>query len=149
MLSINESGKLVASSLQPKPESKAAVKRREIKESFQRLKKLLKPGNTVHCVLRHVSKSGMQRRIDFYVMKGNEPWYITYDIGKVCDYRQHHDGGLVVGGAGMDMGFSVVYNLGRTLFPKGFKLAKGQYGRNGDKSGFDDDGGYALKHSWL
>ena len=68
------------------------------------------------------------------------------------------------------MGFEVVYNLGRQLFPKGFGtvsyggicpqtkeeaerlVATGKTsfcGRNGDKSGWDNDGGYALKHRWL
>lgn len=44
----------------------------------------------------------------------------------------------------MDMTFEVVYELGHYLYPKGFKLSKGQYGRNGDTSGYDKDGGYAL-----
>ena|ERR1035437_1828097 len=51
------------------------------------------------------------------------------------------------GGCGMDMGFHLVYNLGRTLFPEGFKV-EGR-GRNGDASGWDKDGGYALKQRWI
>ena len=82
------------------------------------------------------------------------------------------------------MGFSVVYDLGRCLYPDGFAnsegiapvgkkmntgwfrghhakpltkddmaamVAKGWkfHGRNGDPSGWDDDGGYALKQRWL
>jgi len=77
--------------------------------------------------------------------------------------------GLKVNGCGMDMCFSTVYNLGRALFPEGFgergkmpmghivrpgtpvlaakAVAKGAkfYGRNADPSGWDKDGGYALK----
>ena len=45
------------------------------------------------------------------------------------------------------MGFEIVYNLGRKLFHDGFKV-EGR-GRNGDMSGHDNDGGYALKHRWL
>jgi hypothetical protein len=47
--------------------------------------------------------------------------------------------GIKIGGCGMDMGFSLVYDLGRTLYPRGFKVN----GR-GRK-----DGGYALKQEWL
>lgn len=73
----------------------------------------------------------------------------------------------------MDMGFAVVYNVSHAMFPDGFGVegttrlgktirstSKAQaakhiqlgaefYGRNGDKSGWDHDGGYALKQSWL
>ena len=47
----------------------------------------------------------------------------------------------------MDMGFALVYELSRELYPKGFKVAG--VGRNGDTSGHDKDGGYALKQRWL
>lgn len=50
-------------------------------------------------------------------------------------------GGVRVGGCGMDMGFALVYDLGRTLYPKGVK--KGYSGSP------ESDGGYALKHEWL
>lgn len=47
----------------------------------------------------------------------------------------------------MDMGFSVVYNLSSALFPDGFKTTG--FGRNGDTSGWDKDGGYKLKQEWI
>lgn len=110
------------------------------------LLKILKPGDQVTCILRHVSRSGMSRRIDFYKMGKGEPRYLSTYIADLLEYPCGGHG-VVVGGCGMDMGFSVVYNLGSTLFPKGFKV-KG-IGRNGDKSGHDKDGGYALKCTWL
>jgi hypothetical protein len=84
------------------------------------------------------------------------------------------DAGLWVAGCGMDMCFATVYNLGRMLFPEGFgelawrtsdptatipagrpqtpveaaaMVADGFVfrGRNGDSSGWDTDGGYALR----
>lgn len=79
--------------------------------------------------------------------------------------------GLRFGGCGMNMGFSGVYSLGRALFPDGFgtmgkkdgakdiratshrhakALQKRGYvfrGRNGDSSGWDNDGGYALGYT--
>ena len=116
-------------------------------EAIQHLRKILKPNDTVYCVLRHVSSSGMTRRIDFYSFKGGAPRYLSGYMSKAIGLRRHKDGGLIVQGCGMDMGFSCVYDLGRTLFPKGFKVAG--IGRNGDTSGHDTDGGYALKSEWL
>jgi hypothetical protein len=54
--------------------------------------------------------------------------------------------GLRVSGCGMDMGFDIVYNLGRFLFPKGD--GKTVTGRNGDTKP-ETDGGYLLKQEWL
>lgn len=113
-------------------------------ESIQALRKILKPRDTVYCVLRHVSSSGMSLRIDFYVVKKGAIVYLTGWVGSALEYRRHSDGGLVVGGCGMDMGFAVVYNLGETLWPKGTKKPHGV--RNGEP---DSDGGYALRSEWL
>lgn len=123
----------------------AKVSAAEKAESIRELKKLLRPGSEVQCVLRHVSASGMSRRIDFFVIKGNETRRLTYLISRVLDYSlSNKDGALVVQGCGMDMGFSVVYGLGATLWPKGTKKPHGR--RNGEP---DHEGGYALKHRWL
>lgn len=99
----------------------------ELKEAKQTIKRLIGNKHTVYCNLNHVSKSGMQRVISFQMSK-------------------KHDG-LTVNGCGMDMGFSVVYNLSSILYPKGFKV--NGVGRNGDTSGWDNNGGYKLKHIWL
>lgn len=122
------------------------MKTTEQKECIKDLRKLIKAGNTVYTILRHVSSSGMTRHIDLLVMKKNQPHRITWSAAKAMGYRMK-DGSIVTQGCGMDMGFDLVYNLSRTLFPKGFKV-KGM-GRNGDTSGHDKDGGYALNHRWL
>lgn len=111
------------------------------------LLKILKPSDKVYCVLRHDSRSGMSRRIDFYKMTRDSPRYLSGYVGdllehKLANYRD--GGGLVVGGCGMDMGFSVVYNLGAALWPKGTDKPHGT--RNGEP---DSAGGYALKSEWL
>jgi hypothetical protein len=106
-----------------------------------KLREILKPGDTVYCVLRSVSRSGMSRQIDFYA-EGME--YLTGYVSEACDYPRHRCGPLKVGGCGMDMGFSVVYNLGAVLWPNGTPEPHGR--RNGDP---DSSGGYALKHRWL
>ena len=118
--------------------------------AMENLKGLVKKGDTVYTVLRHVSSSGMSRSIDVFVIKNNQPRRITWAVGEVLGYKQdrNHEG-LKVGGAGMDMGFHVVYSLGRVMFPKGFKIGKNNHARNGDTSGYDKDGGYALNHESL
>lgn len=145
----------------------------EIQEAVRDLRALLSPGDTIDCVLRHVSRSGMYRSISLFQRGKNGPRDITYLVGLACCLKIDKHGGLGVGGCGMDMGFHVVYGLGRTLFPDGFGV-KGTYGedtdfrpisreaaaatvaqgaeyhgRNGDTSGWDNDGGYALRHNWL
>jgi hypothetical protein len=123
-------------------------------EAIVHLQSVLKPGDTIYTVLRHVSRSGMSRNIDLYYMQDGKPQWISAYVGHAIGSPQSRKNwersqGLTVGGCGMDMGFALVYDLSRTLFPDGFKLAKDQYGRNGDKSGYDRDGGYALRHQWL
>lgn len=124
--------------------------RQEQKETIRALRKMLRPGKEVYCKIESVSRSGMTRWISFYVVHRNQLRCINYDMARITWYgRDNKHDGLKVVGCGMDMGFKSVYDLGRVLYPKGFKLPKGQYGRNGDKSGFDTDGGYALKHRWI
>lgn len=141
-------------------------------EAITELRSLLKPGQKVYTILRHCSASGMSRIIDLAIPVRNsmhefpkrEDGSIDYDakprvvqtglgirsIGylaaKAVGDTFVNDGryGIKVGGCGMDMGFSLVYNLGATLWPKGTKKPHGR--RNGEP---DSAGGYALKHEWL
>ena len=111
-------------------------------EALARLHEILKPGDTVYTVLRHVSRSGMMREISV-IGPNNED--ITWHVMHVGGYRRSDKtGGLRVSGCGMDMGFHVVYNLGRAMWPDGTPEPHGT--RNGEP---DRDGGYALKHLWL
>lgn len=134
-------------------------------EAIAKLREWIKPGDTVYTILDHVSSSGMSRAIRVVILDHcQEPDPITgkcrpcspshpnWAVGKALGMRHWKRNGreqdaLVVGGCGMDMGFHLVYSLGRVLFPEGFKV-EGR-GRNGDTSGWDKDGGYALNHRWL
>ena len=88
----------------------------------EQLREVLKPGTTVQTILRSVSRSGMSREISAVV--------VTKD-GGVIDLDSHIARadigytfgklGLKVGGCGMDMGFALVYDLSRTLYPEGYK----------------------------
>ncbi len=123
----------------------------EKEEAEKALRKMCKPGSTVYTILRHVSSSGMSRRISCFIIdKDRKPLTIDWYIEKLGLYKRHKSKeGLIVGGCGMDMGFDVVYQTSGQLYPKGFKLAKNQHGRNGDTSGFDNNGGYALNQEWV
>lgn len=114
----------------------------------EHLREMLRPGDTVYTILRHVSRSGMSRRISCVVVVDDEARDITGAVGLATGYRisTKHEG-LIVNGAGMDMGFAVVYDLGRTLYPEGFDTPAG-YVRN-EPMTHDPDGGYALRHRWL
>lgn len=134
-------------------------------EFIAKLRETLKPGDTLHTVLRSVSRSGMQRVIDVYHLYANEKGemqkdWLSYWIAKACDFKfQDQRGkteGIKIDGCGMDMGFSIVYDLGRTLWPDGFECA-GEKCRSNDHSNGDrnrkphmhNDGGYALRQEWL
>lgn len=114
------------------------------------LKKWIKPGTMIYTKLESVSASGMSRRISVYAVrpacKGQPASIanITHAVTNVIGYTVSDKGGIVATGCGMDMGFHIVYSFGRGLWPKGTPKPHGT--RNGTP---DNDGGYALKHSWL
>ena len=97
---------------------KAEYETRHREECKAQLLKHLSKGDTIYSVLRHVSASGMSRRIDFYAIRDNKPIYLTgYIEGLLHSYKRHAKGdGLIVGGSGMDMCFHIVYNVASALF---------------------------------
>ncbi len=161
--------------------SKAQEARDEKARCIEQLREWLEPGDTVHTIIRHVARSGMSRHIGLVILSKNEDGGITdihpnYTVAQACGYPLNKSGdGLVVGGCGMDMGFSVVYDLSRVLFPDGFKCSGERCGSNdhanrsqegdcqycGDPSVLvccrdcrgkithTGDGGYALNQRWL
>ena len=125
--------------------------------SKEKLLELLKPGDTVYTILRHVSRSGMSRVIDLLIMFDGEPLSISGWASAVTDSRLDRDRwGLKIGGAGMDMGFELVYNLSYQLFKEGFGCIGEGCPANDHSNGDRDytphmhsDPGYALKQHWL
>lgn len=88
---------------------------------------------TIYTILRSKSASGMSREISLKVVKGGEIYDLTYSAGILLDMRltRSSHNALRVNGCGMDMGFSVVYNLASVLF-----------------SG-EERAGYKIRHQWL
>lgn len=138
----------------------------------EQLRDLLPPETTIHGVVRSIAKSGLSRRFSFFVVTNGSLRDITMLFGDATG-RLVKDGEVSVSGCGMDMGFAAVYDLGRALYPNGFGLIgtnpagkttraksvkhakqlqkKGFVfrGRNGDPSGWETDGGYALNHNYI
>jgi hypothetical protein len=136
----------------------------EIKHAQDRLMELLPKANyKVSTVLRHVSRSGMMRHISLFVAVEGEVIDITYYAAVLLGDNRADDGGIKITGCGMDMGFSLVYNLSRTLWPNGFDCigeGDGSYSTrcpsndhaNGDRNytpHHHSDSGYLLKHHWI
>lgn len=123
-------------------------------EARARLRELLPPGSTVYTVLRHVSRSGMNRNIDCYAMQDNAPRWISSLVSKATGISFNaKKESLTVGGCGMDMGFAVVYELAYALYPKGFACIGENCPSNDHSNQVDTKqhqaGGYALKQKWM
>lgn len=103
-----------------------AVRKQEQEEAMQNLREWLKPGDTVYLILRHVSRSGMQRSISPIVFLGgdtNNPRYLYWNVSKALGWREDREREAVkVDGCGMDMGFHLVYELAAELFGQGYDL---------------------------
>ena len=147
--------------------------KKEREEALAKLRELCPPGTTVYTKLNHVSRSGMSRSITPFLIVDGEPRYIACSVAVIFAQSRDKYDGLKIDGCGMDMGFALVYRLSFLLYPEGFGIeGKGPFGhkgrpatkekaaamvakdwtfrgRNGDTSGWDDDGGYALNQRWI
>lgn len=142
-------------------ETKKAAKAREQEEAREKLRKLLPPGSMVRSILRHVSRSGMVRHIDFYAFPANsdsgrggaDTYYLSGYIAAALGYRRTRSGALIVGGCGMDMAYHIVHSLSYALHGMTDEGSKAQEaGRNGwcfDPEPGQYRAGYSLRHESL
>ena len=88
------------------------------------LSKAYKEGGkpVVYCVIRKVAASGMSREIGFFVFTKTGPHWLNYYISELLGLRRGKNDGLVVSGAGMDMGFHVVSAVSSKLFGDDYSL---------------------------
>jgi hypothetical protein len=109
---------------------------------------------TLYTSCKHVSSSGMMRHIDVFAIVDNQPININWYIEKLGTYKRakNYDAknadSLRVGGCGMDMGFSVVYNVGHAIFRDYEITSLKVRGRNGEKYE-TTDAGYIITQRWL
>lgn len=121
----------------------AKVNRDEYDKAIAQLREWIKPGETVYTVLEHVSRSGMSRTIRVLIpalsRTHRDTCAVPSGLAARCDcpgtgidfLHPNHAVALVtghsldkgrgrdgikVGGCGMDMGFSLVYDLSHKLY---------------------------------
>ena len=107
----------------------------------QLLTHFLTEGDTIYTVLRSVAPSGMSRTMSLKVAKNGKIQDLTYYASIVLDYPLVEVNGtraIRVGGAGMDLGFHVVYSLARVLFRDKYE---------GQPEAVD--AGYSLSEAWI
>jgi hypothetical protein len=143
----------------------------EMAEAIDTLREILPPGATVYTVLRHVSASGMTRRIDLYSIQDGDMRWLSGYAKTALGYPRTKFDAITVGGWGMDMGYHLVHNLSRTLNTGGFGCVGDNCPSNDHSNGDRDytphmngapntfspgyvghwhsDGGYALRHRWI
>lgn len=125
----------------------------------------LAPGDVVMTSVKHVSRSGMSRDIAVY-LPGSDgvPVNVSHAVADAIDATWSHDRNAVrIHGAGMDMGFHIVYSLSRAVFADGFFCTgkpscpandhvneRGAEREAGYRRGRrHSDPGYALTHRWI
>jgi hypothetical protein len=151
--------------------SETRTRKEEAKaEAIAYLRELLPPGSTASTILRHVAPSGMTRWISVVVNMHDVTWAVARALGENYGGDQRHEG-IKVGGCGMDMGFSLIYNLSATLYPDGFDCigeGNGEHGTGCPSNDHSNDhydgppaseryaptrrhrsGGYAVSQRWL
>lgn len=97
------------------------ISKQDREEATASLRELCPEGSKVYCIVRHVSRSGMSRCIDCYVIRDNELIWISGYASKAMGMTLTQNG-IRVGGCGMNMCFALVYDLSRTLYRDGYKL---------------------------
>ena len=103
--------------------SKVTAEERE--NARARLQEMVKPGDTVYTVLRHVSRSGMSRSISVIIHTPEGPSDMSWAVAKLLGWSfDRRNDGVKVGGCGMDMGFYLVNRLAETLYPNGDALTQ-------------------------
>lgn len=101
-------------------------------------------GGTVYLVLRHVSRSGMTRFIDPFVIVDGRPQYLRHVPGMRWDANRT---GYRVNGCGMDMGLALVDQM--------MGAAARWFRRNGDPCGafeaLNGNGRWQdnVRHEWI
>lgn len=104
--------------------------------AMEQLNKWIKRGDTVYTVLRHVTRSGMNRSISLIHIRDGEPHDISGFAAAAIDCWKfdQKNGGIKIDGGGEDKGFVLVYNLSIAMYcPK-------KYNHND---------AYSLNHRWL
>lgn len=142
--------------VQAKPMSKAQEKRDRIERAVNYLREILPWGSTVYTSMKHVSRSGMYRRITVMASIRGEIVNIGPSVALAVGMKLHDDGSVGIGGCGSDMGFEIVYALGWAIHKdpwncvdtEGRKCPHNSHS-NRDASPVHEGNGYSLFHRWI
>jgi hypothetical protein len=125
----------------------------DLKETTTQLRKWCRPGTRVYTTVTHVAASGMSRRIRVFVIRKNEPKEISGWVGHLLGCKRHNDGGLVIHGCGMDMGYHIVMQMSYALHGRDSvgaeARAAAEQGRFFQPRPGNYRSGYSLIHNWL
>ena len=78
-------------------------------------------GQTIYATRRSASRSGMQRTLDFYVVKTGEIVRVSHLLAEIGKYRRNAEGEVVVKGCGFDPALDVIDSAG---FSMGMKFRR-------------------------
>ena len=98
--------------------NKQQIKEQQKIEAIERLKTWgVVDGATIYTTLKHVSASGMSRRIGCFVVLNGRIECINYQVADVLGlrYGMYKTGGVTGKGCGMDMGFWLAHALGGAM----------------------------------
>lgn len=93
--------------------------------ALDRLREIVPAGTTVYVILRKVAPSGMSRNMSAVVFVDGEPRTLDGLILAAGIGQKPRNGadGVQMRGAGMDMGFALVYDLAWRLHNDGYSLS--------------------------
>lgn len=145
----------------------------EREEYLNKLREIVKPGDTLWTCVRSAARSGLSRKITVHkIGEDGEVYDWSGWVANALGLRRD-DTGIIVTGCGMDMGFWLIYELSARMWPNGHGcIGEGcpsNDHNNGDRDytphgngmaphrrevtiGADHwhrDSGYALRQRWL
>ena len=97
------------------------VDRKELKEYIEGGEKGYYQGykGVVYTIVKHVSRSGLNRLIDCYVIREGIPQNITASVAELLERKADWK---CVKCLGMDMEFELVYSVAQALYGDGYQL---------------------------
>ena len=87
----------------------------------------LKRGDVVYTDVLSVARSGMSRTIRVLICADNKIHDVSFETAKILDLPLAKNGGVRIGGCGMDMCFKIVYLLGKSLLKDGYAFKNEQF----------------------
>ena len=105
--------------------TKKQIQEQKRSEDIETLKNMLEKSNKkVYQTVLHVSQSGMSRIIKNNIIVDDNLVNIDYLVSSICN-DPIKKGGIFMKECGMDMTFTIRYNLGMAIYKDGYVLLAG------------------------